>query len=74
MHDRGLTELDAGVEAEQRADQLLRRQAEIDQHAREAEAVQQAERERDGPARIDGADDVVERRGDDADSAIAVST
>src|SRR5262245_26063695 len=49
-----LTELDADVEAHQGERQVLTRQARIGQRRREAEAMQQAERERDDPWMADG--------------------
>ena len=55
--DQQLTDLDADVEREQRPAERARRQVHLAQHVREAEAVDEAERERDPGA------DVAARRG-----------
>ena len=60
--DRELADFDAEIERDQRQQQRSLRQAEIGQHAGEAEAVDQAEAERDDPASaVDDRADVVER-------------
>ena len=48
--DHELSQLDAQVEGDERDQQRLLRQPEVGQHRREAEAVDQAEAERDRPA------------------------
>jgi hypothetical protein len=61
--DRQLTELDTHVECDQRDQQRLLRQTEIGQHAGEAEAMDQSEKECDQPpSAIDHRPQIVQRR------------